>query len=162
MYRNKIRSLTFPAVLSSSLLIYNAECEKDRGELVLATAQRLKHGLTMDHLRLSQTTVDGIEVYIPKGNFGRFSKEGLSVARVAATEIRCNYKEIITLWQDQLHRKDWDASCSTVVPVKPNDQTSVESENTQLSHFVERSAFFIPSRDYVIHVMEPYPGDLIS
>lgn len=162
MYRDKIRCLILPIVLtSSSSSLYKAECERDRGELVLATAQRLKQGLKFDDLRLSHTTTDGIQVYTPKGNFGRFGKDGLTVARVAASDIRCNYKEIITLWQDQIKRNDWDTSCASVIPIKASEHISTEFKTPQLSHFVEKSALgiaLIPPRDYVIEVMQPYPG----
>ena len=130
---------------------------------MLATAQRLKSGLKLDDLRLSETTQDGIQIYVPIGNFGRFSSEGLTVARVATTDIKCNHNDIIALWLDQSKRKDWDSSCISVLPVKASATDEANAKASQLSHFVEKSIIgvplLIPSRDYVIEVLQPYPGE---
>ena len=139
-------------------LAVTSDCERDRGELVLATAQRLKSGLMFDDLSASKSSHDGIDIYKPKRNFYVFGAGGMSIARIATTEIRCNHKALVSLWLNQSARTNWDSSCRTVYPIKSNKADG--NVNSQLSHFVEKSPTGLdPSRDYVVEVLQPYPGN---
>lgn len=141
----------------SANLAADSVCERDRGEVVLATAKHLKSGLYLDDLRQVESAYEGIEMYKPRRNFDKFGAHGMSIARVATTEIRCNHKELVSLWLNQSARTSWDTACKAVYPIKSNKDDGVV--NTQLSHFVEKSPTGLdPSRDYVIEVLQPYPG----
>lgn len=155
-----VRPIVYPILIGVSVnFAADSVCERDRGELVLATAQHLKSGLSLDDLRSTKSTYDGIEIYKPKRNFDRFGTNGMSIARVATTEIRCNHKELVSLWLNQSARPSWDTSCKAVYPVKSDKDDG--TVNTQLSHFVEKSPTGLdPSRDYVIEVLQPYPGKM--
>jgi hypothetical protein len=153
-----VRPIAYPILIGITVnLGADSVCERDRGELVLATAQHLKSGLSLDDLRVTKSAYDGIEIYKPKRNFDKFGANGMSIARVATTEIRCNHKELVSLWLNQSARTSWDTSCKAVYPIKSNKDDG--AVNTQLSHFVEKSPSGLdPSRDYVIEVLQPYPG----
>ena len=159
MYRSKIRSLIVPVVLTAPLYFFPSECKdkRERGEEVLNVSQRLKAGLKVQDLKgISKTNDGGVQVYVPKTNFGKFGRDAFSVARVATADIQCNYKDIISLWLDQSQRQKWDSSCTEVIPIRGSD-----NQPSELSHWVEKRAFgnpFIPSRDYVIAVCQPCEG----
>lgn len=150
----------------STFFVLPAECEREKRDLIMATAQRLKSGLNVENLRKSgMIRSDGIEVYTPKSNFGRFTRQGLMIARVAAVEIKCNHKDLVELLSTPNSRQKWDTSCLTVYPIKsqPNNSGSLISKG--LTHFVEKSSIlgtFLPSRDYVVEIIEPYPGKAIT
>lgn len=158
--KNKILCPTL--LFTASYSLFSSDCERDTGEAITATAQRLKAGLRPSKLRISRITVDGIQTYTPIGNFGRFGADGMMVARVASVDIRCNQSELIKLWLDQSRRADWDTSCSAmkIITVSDSDATSdLKSVNT--AHFVEKSELgftVFPLRDYVIKVFQPFPG----
>ena len=164
----------------TSLFVLSAECERnpepsassryslnlEKSELVMATAERLKLGLNAENLRRSgKVSSDGMEVFTPKSNYGRFTREGLMIARVATTDIRCNHKEVVELVSSQGSREKWDTSCAAVYPIKLESVSAGSSTSKGLSHFVEKASIggtFLPLRDYIVDVLEPYPGEAIS
>lgn len=166
MNRRKSVAFVYPAVSAlTSLFVLSAECERDKSDLIMATAQRLKLGLNAENLRKSgKIGSDGIEVFTPKSNYGRFTRQGLMIARVAAVDINCNSTDLVELVSSQNSRDKWDTSCAAVYPIKMQSDNAGSSTSKGLSHFVEKSSIFgsfLPSRDYIIDVIDPYPGEEI-
>ena len=84
------------------------------------------------------------------------------IARVAAVDIRCNHKDLVELVSSQSSRGKWDTLCAAVYPIKSQSESAGSSTSKGLSHFVEKSSIvgtFLPSRDYIVDVVEPYPGE---
>jgi hypothetical protein len=162
MYRLRGIQTVLPVALMTTNYNLTSHCDENReakGEALLATARRLQYGLNPDNLKMMKSkkeSANDVKMFYPKDNFGRFNSKGLSVARVATTEIKCNYKEIVSFWLNQSKRNEWDSKCSAVLPI--NTDGIAES---QLVHFVEKPTFgysLVPSRDYVIEVFQPQPG----
>jgi hypothetical protein len=170
MYRIKIPTLLYPAVITVAASYSNssAQCRKDRSqedsnEIVLATGLKMKQYLlnninstiNTDELRLIKTKSDGTSIYCPKKNYGKFEKNGLSVARVAVVDIKCSQKEIMNWWLQPDKRREWDTTQSVVYPVE-----SVSGyKGSWLTHTVEKPNFpLVPSRDFVLQQFLPSPG----
>jgi hypothetical protein len=165
MYRLRGIQTVLPVALVTTNYNLTSHCDERsqaKGEAILATARRLQYGLNPDNLKVVKSkkkSANDVKIFYPKDNLGRFNSKGLSVARVATTEIKCNYKEIVSFWLNQSKRNEWDSKCTAVFPIKTtNNDGKAES---QLVHFVEKPTFgfsLVPSRDYVIEVFQPQPG----
>jgi hypothetical protein len=168
MYRLRgIQTVLQVALVTTSYRL-TSQCDKSnnaKGEVMLNTARRLQNGLDFDNLRIAKSkreSTNDVKIFFPKNNFGRFDSKGLSVARVATTEIKCNYKEIVSFWLNQSKRNEWDSMCTAVFPIKKTNNDG--KAGSQLVHFVEKPTFgfsLLPSRDYVIEVFQPQPGTIV-
>lgn len=107
---------------------------------------RLKPGFKIDQLK-STGKKDGLETFRPTSYFGRLTRDGLPIARVARCEIASDLDSIIAAWMDVQKREGWDQSL-----IPKTSRIATDATGTNAIQVFEKSVLpwsFILGRDFV-------------
>ena len=115
-------------------------------ESSIAVGNRLKQGFKLDQLK-STGSKHGLQTYRPSSHFGRFTRNGFPIARVARCEIASDVDTIIAAWTDAQKREEWDQA------LIPKTSRIVNlSDTTNAVQVFEKSVLpwsLVLGRDYV-------------